>query len=125
MKSLKRSQSLFYWIIYSYTWDSCSSYIYIFRSLNPYFTGLSILITTDIIKMETEPWRSQSLFYWIIYSYLFHLFPFLFLHLPSQSLFYWIIYSYYYTEDLFTDPSIRLNPYFTGLSILIRLLLFN
>ena len=86
------SQSLFYWIIYSYfivgvttpLGDYCLNpyfiglsilirYISDFRkssriSLNPYFIGLSILIAC--FKNSRNGYsKSQSLFYWIIYSY--------------------------------------------------------
>ena len=62
---------------------------------------------------------SQSLFYWIIYSYVaeeikidgeFEL---------SQSLFYWIIYSYLSVKVHWWQVEQSLNPYFIGLSILI------
>ena len=44
------------------------SYAALISSLNPYFTGLSILITNDEKEMVQDA-MSQSLFYWIIYSY--------------------------------------------------------
>ena len=37
----------------------------------------------------------------------------------SQSLFYWIIYSYLVDNDIVVNKERSLNPYFTGLSILI------
>ena len=40
------------------------------RGLNPYFIGLSILIIWEMVNKMVEFLRSQSLFYWIIYSYL-------------------------------------------------------
>ena len=40
-------------------------------------------------------------------------------NLKSQSLFYWIIYSYNEEYILYDDNDVCLNPYFTGLSILI------
>ena len=62
------SQSLFYWIIYSY--------VRIFKSLINSFVSVSILILLDylflssvIITDGTSCKKSQSLFYWIIYSY--------------------------------------------------------
>ena len=64
---------------------------------------------------------SQSLFYWIIYSYN------RIQHYPrrgsqqSQSLFYWIIYSYDDNIVYYIDQTCGLNPYFTGLSILMHL----
>ena len=138
-------------------------------SLNPYFTGLSILIT---IKVERNFFKglSQSLFYWIIYSYPRQRHRGSKPRTTSQSLFYWIIYSYrrqiwtcilslfkvsililldylflYVPSSMFTETcstvsililldylflffsscSLKanlaacLNPYFTGLSILI------
>ena len=42
-KKERESQSLFYWIIYSYELDKLEQKE-INNSLNPYFTGLSILI---------------------------------------------------------------------------------
>ena len=68
----------------------------LYYSLNPYFTGLSILIMYQIM---------------LIISYL----------LKSQSLFYWIIYSYFMRLSYPTDSFTSLNPYFTGLSILMGL----
>ena len=162
----RRSQSLFYWIIYSYNLPKAVKdlailvsililldYLFLLdlvelyklipkTSLNPYFIGLSILIVYIFFERNIKP-SSQSLFYWIIYSYkgelevsLFELqvsililLDYLFLSYPegsarphlfivsililldylfllwilmlelhyiglSQSLFYWIIYSY-------------------------------
>ena len=40
-------------------------------------------------------------------------------NLKSQSLFYWIIYSYYEEADMLELKDNSLNPYFIGLSILI------
>ena len=111
------SQSLFYWIIYSYMililfFIDCS------KSLNPYFIGLSILIDSRdsdefgfFLSQSLFYWiiysytvapgfvtttfgESQSLFYWIIYSYEKALYPIWCADQWSQSLFYWIIYSY-------------------------------
>ena len=62
------SQSLFYWIIYSYNYDSFLDKI-IQNRLNPYFTGLSILIIAERATEVSQILESQSLFYWIIYSY--------------------------------------------------------
>ena len=42
-KQIKKSQSLFYWIIYSYGIMKEVT-LYLDTSLNPYFIGLSILI---------------------------------------------------------------------------------
>ena len=89
------------------------------RSLNPYFIGLSILILDGTGGISFYVQKSQSLFYWIIYSYIAKLvkkhkekkivsililLDYLFLFCAtlllalrastSQSLFYWIIYSY-------------------------------
>ena len=88
-----RSQSLFYWIIYSYVPSSGEPSVPS-ESLNPYFIGLSILII----------WRHLS---WIFFEWL------------SQSLFYWIIYSYNARTILSSSSKNSLNPYFIGLSILI------
>ena len=64
------SQSLFYWIIYSYSHENASDRLRMYESLNPYFIGLSILIPqSPFAKDATYSW-SQSLFYWIIYSYI-------------------------------------------------------
>ena len=120
------SQSLFYWIIYSYS--LMRSYVVIDVScLNPYFTGLSILIITAYIirydSLSLNPYftglsilivpmdapnvnmgqPSQSLFYWIIYSYdslIVEIFNFV---NGSQSLFYWIIYSYLIKNNSILD----------------------
>ena len=61
--------------------------------LNPYFTGLSILILVMNLSSNLS-WLSQSLFYWIIYSYFFSFLIEASMAPLSQSLFYWIIYSY-------------------------------
>ena len=141
------SQSLFYWIIYSYHYDAntknsrngvsililldylflcdkiCHQLVRCCPRLNPYFIGLSILISERVQHQKTRK-RSQSLFYWIIYSYthplsnsfnaltvsILILLDYLFLladgklinltpHPVSQSLFYWIIYSYKGVRD--------------------------
>ena len=63
------SQSLFYWIIYSY----CIApliFLIALPGLNPYFIGLSTLIREKMHGVFLEDQLSQSLFYWIIYSYL-------------------------------------------------------
>ena len=62
---------------------------------------------------------SQSLFYWIIYSYTIELAENERGEDLSQSLFYWIIYSYNADDYNLTDGTWGLNPYFIGLSILI------
>ena len=92
-----RSQSLFYWIIYSYNIFGLSIIIKK-GGLNPYFTGLSILIT--ITKVMNGNFKGLS-----------------------QSLFYWIIYSYEEVIEEVVEEEYSLNPYFTGLSILIIRLL--
>ena len=63
--------------------------------LNPYFIGLPILIVLDVYIDSKEEYMSQSLYYWIIYSYLTIPCGHYNLIEESQSLFYWIIYSYY------------------------------
>ena len=62
------------------------------KSLNPYFIGLSILMIAKNIEGYWKR-KSQSLFYWIIYSYSMSPTEKR-TRLESQSLFYWIIYSY-------------------------------
>ena len=96
------------------------------RSLNPYFTGLSILIINSLLRRIIIGQLSQSLFYWIIYSYGFAKSYNAIVRLAmSQSLFYWIIYSYLELIWHFQKYSCCcLNPYFTGLSILIIPLYF-
>ena len=63
---------------------------------------------------------SQSLFYWITYSYqeVEDKLKKLLLKL-SQSLFYWITYSYGAVHILLGENVNGLNPYFIGLPILI------
>ena len=61
--------------------------------LNPYFIGLPILIAFDLKGKENDAFGSQSLFYWITYSYNIKQFHENTEYL-SQSLFYWITYSY-------------------------------
>ena len=65
------------------------------EGLNPYFTGLSILINGIRGWFDEEKYKSQSLFYWIIYSY-------------------------DWQGSISCLNKDGLNPYFTGLSILIR-----
>ena len=112
--------------------------------LNPYFIGLPILIIIPTNDKADISLSSQSLFYWITYSYinpeeksiaikknvsililLDYLFLFFLLlrrreYPPlSQSLFYWITYSYF---SKMRAPLVNwdsLNPYFIGLPILI------
>ena len=116
---LNLSQSLFYWITYSYIKFSEISNKIRYKCLNPYFIGLPILIISVFIFVRQVITGSQSLFYWITYSYKWFdhcineldwgLNPY-FIGLPilikyklnsrgkvavSQSLFYWITYSYY------------------------------
>ena len=63
------SQSLFYWIIYSYFVGLSEDQQMLGKGLNPYFIGLSILICVVIDVSSNLTRKSQSLFYWIIYSY--------------------------------------------------------
>ena len=64
------SQSLFYWIIYSYLLVTKFTPEEDEEGLNPYFIGLSILILKKLSSVDSIfSWKSQSLFYWIIYSY--------------------------------------------------------
>ena len=110
-------QSLFYWIIYSYN-RLVSVTIRMSQCFNPYFTGLSILMRKyyeynekwsrvsililldylflSLVNIPLEKYSTlfQSLFYWIIYSYLIRNTNKQKLLSWFQSLFYWIIYSY-------------------------------
>ena len=86
-------QSLFYWITYSYYFNSCDFGGFM-DCFNPYFIGLPILIMNVLFIFTGTVPRFQSLFYWITYSYNW-----------SHNL---ILPSY----DCF-------NPYFIGLPILI------
>ena len=63
------SQSLFYWITYSYEEKVFGLNTPTFESLNPYFIGLPILIIYFTITVCKKIISSQSLFYWITYSY--------------------------------------------------------
>ena len=90
----------------------------IIMGLNPYFIGLPILIT-KLGHVCIPLHQSQSLFYWITYSYngdgqIIGVRGF-----QSQSLFYWITYSYIYCIGINRKRKC-LNPYFIGLPILIR-----
>ena len=92
LKLLTMSQSLFYWITYSYFLllyeivltdaSSQSLFYWITYSYNDFFVK-------DYISD-----RSQSLFYWITYSYCMKNLELLIIWQKSQSLFYWITYSY-------------------------------
>ena len=88
----KKFQSLFYWITYSYMEELllfCVRFLrvsililldYLFlyyfglcfrrksTCFNPYFTGLPILMLTNLTPYEAKN-KFQSLFYWITYSY--------------------------------------------------------
>ena len=64
-----KSQSLFYWIIYSY-YSKLELLVQKDEGLNPYFIGLSTLINSKIKLKKRKGSESQSLFYWIIYSYI-------------------------------------------------------
>ena len=119
LRTKLRSQSLFYWIIYSY-----KSQI----SIQTHQMKLvSILILLDYLFLwgftfkpkRYESNRSQSLFYWIIYSYTMSDFTKYCWEILSQSLFYWIIYSYNSANGSYLFINDSLNPYFIGLSILI------
>ena len=112
------SQSLFYWIIYSYigkgsrlraTYGKSQSLFY--WIIYSYFI-MKLLLLMAIMQ-------SQSLFYWIIYSYAVDYLSDAKYGSKSQSLFYWIFYSYW--KDKYKRSSLLwgLNPYFIGLSILI------
>ena len=113
-----QSQSLFYWITYSYTYKDIYKeieknvsililldYLFLYiccwcipllhHSLNPYFIGLPILILLYFRLLGCRQSKSQSLFYWITYSY------------------HWLCLSRY------LDKIQCLNPYFIGLPILI------
>ena len=61
------SQSLFYWITYSYHCIQTFTTLCV-QCLNPYFIGLPILISRLSVEERLEN-ESQSLFYWITYSY--------------------------------------------------------
>ncbi len=135
-------QSLFYWITYSYI-EFRTDYQKIAGGFNPYFIGLTILITWDSIHgrlfssfntyfigltilISTNPFESfgvywfQSLFYWITYSYIQALLAELESEMEAfQSLFYWITYSYGESLSLINMVKRGFNPYFIGLPILI------
>ena len=111
-------QSLFYWIIYSYSNSYCGERGWS-KSFNPYFTGLSILILAELEAKKITISMFQSLFYWIIYSYNDEIHSNLDLFIEFQSLFYWIIYSYSCSYSFSFSCEDSFNPYFTGLSILI------
>ena len=55
------SQSLFYWIIYSYNEDNTPKEI-LENGLNPYFTGLSILISNGKVEQVLCPQRLNPYF---------------------------------------------------------------
>mgnify|MGYP001684542184 CR=1 FL=1 len=90
-----QSQSLFYWITYSYFENE--------------FEKITLIN------------GSQSLFYWITYSYKRNIINKDLFGGLSQSLFYWITYSYFGTRRWDVRESDGLNPYFIGLPILISM----
>ena len=115
---IDKSVSILILLDYLLLYYTSSHKIFITASLNPYFIGLSTLIWRQFSGTFNMQRKSQSLFYWIIYSYertyIVHLAPakvsililldyLLLLYSSfdilncsswSQSLFYWIIYSY-------------------------------
>ena len=118
------SQSLFYWITYSYNVKK-EFELQERKCLNPYFIGLPILIMVLFCFQGIGYRLSQSLFYWITYSYLlWHnpkyknrncLNPY-FIGLPI------LIILARGSQERFEDS---LNPYFIGLPILILSALFQ
>ena len=70
---------------------------------------------------ETISIKSQSLFYWITYSYGMNMLGTIKVKNMSQSLFYWITYSYKLVKRHKEKKIAGLNPYFIGLPILISL----
>ena len=141
--TLRLQVSILILLDYLFLWCPPKREDFIICCLNPYFTGLSILILLRPSFSENIGRLSQSLFYWIIYSYslqsnplkdyqdvsILILLDYLFLlylalcdklsSVLSQSLFYWIIYSYSLMRSYVVIDVSCLNPYFTGLSILI------
>ena len=67
MKTLVRSQSLFYWITYSYNILEGNQEGLNERGLNPYFIGLPILIYAAVEEQVT--WEEVSIL--ILLDYLF------------------------------------------------------
>ena len=65
---IKKFQSLFYWITYSYgAGEKVDGAVKV--GFNPYFTGLPILISA-LMDLDGVESVFQSLFYWITYSYM-------------------------------------------------------
>ena len=115
-------------------------------SFNPYFTGLSILIYIEYIRKYIRKWF-QSLFYWIIYSYIMLrsrienyvdmvsiliLLDYLFLlsfedttgRTVAVSILILLDYLFLWGGYFFLFLiNYCFNPYFTGLSILMRYIL--
>ena len=112
-------QSLFYWIINSYNGVVLVLSAW-FSSFNPYFTGLSILIRW--YRWRPGRRRRVSILILLDYQFLFNTPPRRVSHnFQFQSLFYWIINSYkLHNPKSNTLILAGFNPYFTGLSILIR-----
>ena len=116
-----RSQSLFYWIIYSYEVSNMAKRFKL-KSQSLFYWIIYSYNMLNVVRQNLSN-GSQSLFYWIIYSYIFNfvngvsdvivsiliLLDYLFLYLLikvssilltlSQSLFYWIIYSYPFCRE--------------------------
>ena len=86
-------------------------------SLNPYFIGLSTLIIV-FPQNGTFCYQSQSLFYWIIYSYSY--LNELMRSIENVSILILLDYLLLLTEKLQEEKDKKsLNPYFIGLSTLI------
>ena len=90
------------------------------ESLNPYFIGLSILIILSNLEKGVLEKLSQSLFYWIIYSYKSSVRNMELIGVACLNP-YFIGLSILIPKKLgVTLKQVdRLNPYFIGLSILI------
>ena len=87
--------------------------------LNPYFIGLPILIILKGVLFHLLLKSSQSLFYWITYSYEIEQWKKL-EKLKKVSILILLDYLFLYTWIITkTDDEGRLNPYFIGLPILI------
>ena len=113
------SQSLFYWITYSYIFCLVKLILHLCR-LNPYFIGLPILITFSLIQFINLLACLNPYFIGLPILIRADQVSTLLFPKMSQSLFYWITYSYFLFRNWRTQRKGSLNPYFIGLPILIR-----
>ena len=119
-EGLNESQSLFYWITYSYNCKvNCALLIAVESQSLFYWITYSYIIVSALVRSACP--ESQSLFYWITYSYTELTLP----HLETAQVVSILILLDYlflfpYKTKFYNNRIESLNPYFIGLPILIK-----